>query len=72
LNETFQQICSAQQARYIDVFGPLRANSTWMDQVENGDGAHPSADGYAAYAELVWPHWSTWICQLRTGTAPYW
>jgi lysophospholipase L1-like esterase len=33
--------------------------------VENDDGAHLSADGYQAYAELVWPHWSTWISQLR-------
>jgi acyl-CoA thioesterase-1 len=65
LNETFHQICSVRQTRYVDVFRPLRANSTWMHQVENGDGAHPSADGYAAYAELAWPHWSTWISQLR-------
>jgi lysophospholipase L1-like esterase len=65
LNETFHQICSAQQARYVDVFRPLRANSMWMHQVVNGDGAHPSAGGYAACAEFVWPYWSTWISQLR-------
>jgi acyl-CoA thioesterase-1 len=62
LNETLHQFCCRQQTRYVDVFDALRTNPTWMHQVEHGDGAHPSAEGYEAYADRVWPHWSAWIC----------
>jgi lysophospholipase L1-like esterase len=63
LDKEFQRICGAQQARYVDLFRSLRANPTWMHEVAIGDGAHPTADGYAACAELIWPHWSAWIDQ---------
>jgi lysophospholipase L1-like esterase len=65
LNKMFRGICDARQQRYVDAFCPLSADPTWLDQVKNGDGAHPSAEGYAACAELVWPHWSAWISQLH-------
>lgn len=61
LNETFRQTCDDRHVQYTDVFHSLHANSTWMRQVENGDGAHPGAEGYEACAELIWPHWSVWI-----------
>jgi lysophospholipase L1-like esterase len=67
LNERFEQVCGGYEVCYVDVFSTLRDNPTWMHQVENGDGAHPSAEGYSAYAELVWPHWSTWITRVRGG-----
>jgi len=59
LTETFARICDARRTPYIDVFPALRADPRWRDQVRTGDGAHPSAAGYAAYAELVWPNWQT-------------
>lgn len=61
LNQTLQHICRAYQTPYVDVFRSLQATSVWMREVRDGDGAHPSAGGYAAYADLVWPHWSAWL-----------
>jgi len=44
---------------FLDVFDQLAEDAVWMSEVTGGDGAHPSAAGYARLAALVdaWPAW---------------
>lgn len=44
---------------FLSVFEQLAADDVWMEEVTNGDGAHPGAAGYAKMAALVeaWPRW---------------
>jgi lysophospholipase L1-like esterase len=44
--------------------GPL-ASPVWMEQVAEGDGAHPCGVGYEALADLVLA--GGWLDWLRTG-----
>jgi acyl-CoA thioesterase-1 len=37
----------------IDLFTPLRADENYRREIANGDGAHPTAAGYARIAEIV-------------------
>ncbi|KAA9166344.1 G-D-S-L family lipolytic protein [Amycolatopsis acidicola] len=64
LGQALRAACAERTTPYVDVFGPLRDTKSWMREVEAGDGAHPAADGYAAYAELVHPQWTTWLASL--------
>lgn len=41
---------------YIDVFTALREGGVWEAEAEAGDGAHPEADGYQQFADLVMSH----------------
>jgi acyl-CoA thioesterase I len=47
---------------YIDLFTPLVADASYRSEVTQGDGAHPTAAGYARIAEHVMasPEW--WFC----------
>ncbi|HVV07710.1 GDSL-type esterase/lipase family protein [Amycolatopsis sp.] len=61
LNDALRAACAEHRTPYVDVLEPLRDNKNWMREVEAGDGAHPGAEGYAAYADLVWPQWTDWL-----------
>lgn len=61
LDDRFGQVCIEREIRYVSVFHRLRADAVWMEQVRTGDGAHPRAGGYAAFAELVLPTWREWL-----------
>lgn len=61
LDDRFGQVCAERGVRYVSVFHRLRADAVWMEQVRTGDGAHPRAGGYAAFAELVLPTWREWL-----------
>lgn len=49
--------CAALEVPFVDVLDGLSADPAWTAEVAAGDGAHPGAAGYAAYARLVLPHW---------------
>ncbi len=70
LSASFSGICSAAAVRFIGVAEPLLANRAWMSQVMEGDGAHPSAEGYDALADLIlaegWTHWLRAELAVRT------
>lgn len=63
LSASFSSICSAAAVRFVGVAEALLADPVWMRQVAEGDGAHPSAEGYDALAGLVlaggWIDWLT-------------
>ncbi len=44
---------------YLSVFDALSADERWMRATRDGDGIHPTDEGYEAMAELVgrWPAW---------------
>jgi acyl-CoA thioesterase-1 len=45
----------------IDLFTPLRADNSYRREIANGDGAHPTAAGYARIAELVLASTAWWF-----------
>lgn len=48
---------------YLDVFTPLREAGLWEAEAEAGDGAHPGADGYQQFADLIMSHpaWRSFV-----------
>ena len=44
---------------YLPVFDVLSADERWSRATRDGDGIHPTDEGYEALAELVkgWPAW---------------
>ncbi|MGI5222314.1 GDSL-type esterase/lipase family protein [Nocardia sp. CA-290969] len=61
LDELFAKVCAESGVRYVGSVHRLAADPVWMAQVRAGDGAHPGAAGYAAFAELVLPTWREWL-----------
>lgn len=59
----FSQLCAELEIPYFDIFTPLFQSSIWLEEVKAGDGAHPGANGYTEYAQLVenWPAWKNWF-----------
>ncbi|QNG20531.1 G-D-S-L family lipolytic protein [Rhodococcus triatomae] len=50
-------------AAATSVFGDLLRDEIWMEEVRAGDGAHPGAEGYRRFADLVRPTWSRWLAE---------
>ncbi len=63
ISENLGKLCARLQIPYLESFASLGRNSTWLEQVELGDGDHPQAAGYAVWAQLVdsWEAWRAWV-----------
>jgi len=63
LSQQFAQICHQLAVPYLDIFPTLAASETWMQEVSQGDGAHPQAAGYALLADVIqqWSAWQNWF-----------
>lgn len=61
LDRRFAEACRSAGVEYVPVFDALAADAVWMQQVRDGDGAHPDGGGYRAFAALVRPTWERWI-----------
>ncbi len=59
LNKLLGSVCVDLGVPYLSVYEGLRSSDVWMREVGLVDGSHPSAGGYAAFADLVmsWPEW---------------
>lgn len=59
LSSLFAQVAASEGIPFLSVFDQLATDGVWMSEVTAGDGAHPSAAGYAKLAALVevWPGW---------------
>jgi lysophospholipase L1-like esterase len=59
LSQLFARAAENAGVPFLSVFDQLAEDTIWMREVSTGDGAHPSAEGYARLAALVeaWPHW---------------
>ncbi len=61
LDRRFAQVCAGFGVEYAGSCALLLRDEVWMDQVRAGDGAHPGAAGYAAFAGLLLPAWRAWL-----------
>lgn len=63
LVQGLEHLCADLQIPYLDVYTPLLASPLWMEQVTQGDGAHPQAAGYALLAQQIQAEsgWQDWI-----------
>lgn len=59
LSHLFAEVAKNEGVPFLSVFDQLEEDTSWMSEVRAGDGAHPSAAGYARLAALVeaWPGW---------------
>jgi lysophospholipase L1-like esterase len=59
LNHAYAALAGELGVPYLDLFTPLSTNPRWRQALANGDGAHPTDDGYVLIADLVdaWPAW---------------
>ena len=62
LAQGMRVVCAAVRVPFLPVFASLHKSTIWMDEVRAGDGAHPSAAGYAEFARIVlgsspWREW---------------
>jgi acyl-CoA thioesterase I len=66
LCEDFCTICEELEIPFLDIFTPLSQSMVLQAAMEGGDGAHPSAEGYAEIARLIqsWPVWENWFNAL--------
>jgi lysophospholipase L1-like esterase len=66
LSTALQAMCGELKVPYLDSFLPLVTAEVWMREVAIGDGAHPSAGGYALLADLVgrWGAWQAWMTPI--------
>ncbi|WP_169064199.1 GDSL-type esterase/lipase family protein [Geodermatophilus dictyosporus] len=63
LDARFAELCATRGVPHVAVHAALAAGPAWTAEVAAGDGAHPGAAGYAALADLVWPHWRAWTAE---------
>ncbi|MGW6337196.1 GDSL-type esterase/lipase family protein [Nocardia rhamnosiphila] len=61
LDRRFERTCAEFGVPYAASFRLLAADPVWREQVRAGDGAHPAAEGYAAFAERLLPPWRRWL-----------
>ncbi|MBL8163389.1 MAG: lipase [Anaerolineae bacterium] len=59
LDDRYARATTLENIPYLSVFDTLNSDDTWLREVESGDGAHPSAGGYARLAEIV-TNWHEW------------
>ncbi|WP_238385120.1 GDSL-type esterase/lipase family protein, partial [Nesterenkonia muleiensis] len=61
LNELLRTTAEAHNIAFIDTFHATVTNHSWRDEVRNGDGYHPSANGYQLLAETVVNPLTDWL-----------
>ena len=56
-------LCRELGVPYLDTFGAFYTGAVWLSAVRAGDGVHPIAEGYDAWATLIdsWPAWRAWL-----------
>ena len=61
LSVDLEGLCSQLGVPYFDSFAALQASPEWRNDLEAGDGYHPSARGYEALAVGIgsWPGWNS-------------
>jgi lysophospholipase L1-like esterase len=63
LSGRLSHLCREIGVPYLDTFGSFYTLAAWLDAVRAGDGVHPTAAGYDAWAQLVesWTAWRAWL-----------
>lgn len=55
LGDRLRRFCADAGTPFVDAHDALADCPIWTSEVARGDGAHPGAAGYAAYADVIWP-----------------
>lgn len=63
LNDQFAAVRAQHEVTYVDTFNELIAVPVWSDEVNAGDGSHPSGAGYERLTDIVFPPWWRWLVQ---------
>ena len=63
LSGAFADATARRGVPYVHIADVLRASPAYRAELEAGDGAHPSAAGYALIAGLVMPAWLDWLAR---------
>ena len=64
LSDVFAGVCAEMGVAYLEMCRPLCRERAYLDSlVASGDGYHPGAEGYAAFAARVatWDAWLAWF-----------
>ena len=63
LSARLNALCNDLQIPYFDSFGALSKTDAWSNAQRAGDGTHPIAAGYEAWAALIenWDAWRAWV-----------
>ena len=63
LSAQLAKLCAALNVPYFDSYESLLASPIWLPSVKSVDDTHPSAAGYAEWAQLIdaWPAWREWL-----------
>ena len=61
LDERLAALCQGLTVPYLHTFSHLAGATSWMKEAAQGDGAHPSAQGYTDLAELVRTDIAGWL-----------
>ena len=59
LSQVFERLSQEFGVPYLSVFDTLSNDPTWMTELSNNDGCHPSDLGYTKLADLV-SSWTSW------------
>jgi lysophospholipase L1-like esterase len=63
LSESIAKLCAELSLPYFDSYGRLLATPAFVADVQSVDGTHPSATGYAQWADAIdaWQAWREWL-----------
>ena len=63
LNAAYARLAAELGVPYLDLCAPLRGEPRYVASQSDGDGLHPSAEGYRMIADLVlrWPALKAWL-----------
>ena len=56
MNGRLGALCGEMGVPYLDILTPLGEDEAWRAVMVNGDGVHPTADGYDIIARLIAAH----------------
>jgi lysophospholipase L1-like esterase len=63
LSDDYAALADEVGVPYLSIFDSLATDPRWLQALRDGDGVHPTGDGYRAMYELisVWPAWRAWF-----------
>ena len=63
LSERYAALAADLAVPYLPVFDTLERDPVWQRALREGDGIHPTGEGYARIADLVgdWESWRAWF-----------
>jgi len=63
LSRRLEALCDELEIPYFKSFARLSTTDAWISAQRAGDGVHPVASGYEAWARMIerWDAWQAWV-----------